>query len=271
MIKKIKKFLERYMQLKMSYKKESKKIVKNQIISSDRIFNYFETPLEGLCDGLFQYYKKLIKNNSGLYKIEPNFFFFNNSTNVNAWAQVKEGNSIVSINIGTIYELKTVFLDNEELTEEIFGAAAQRLNEALILKKSSIMNFMFNSAAIFLINHEVAHLIQNNENLQYEFNESIVGNEGFNIENHVYEVDADIFASMKLSQDIHKIWKKFGMEFQTDEFLSDLISLALSAIGVFKLFNFNAEKEMYYKEKSHPHVVIRYIAIGLLSSSRYLH
>ncbi len=66
---------------------------------------------------------------------------------------------------------------------------------------------------------------------------------------------------MKITQDIHHIWEKFEDEYKTERFLCDLISLALSAIGIFKLFNLNAEKEIYYKEKSHPHVAIRFILI----------
>jgi len=62
---------------------------------------------------------------------------------------------------------------------------------------------------------------------------------------------------MKLSQDIYRIWDDFDDTFKTDLLLCNLISLATSAIGVFKLFNLNAEKGIYYKEKSHPHVSIR--------------
>lgn len=245
----------------MSYKKETSEIIQNKIISSNRIFDYFETPLEELCNSLFLYYKKLIENNSDLYNIEPNFFFFNNNTNVNAWAQVKGSNTIISINIGTISELKKTFLDNDELLEKIFGKPVQKLNKILIEKKSSIMNFMYHSAIIFLINHEIGHLIQNNKQLEKRLNESIEDNQEFKIENHIYEVDSDVFASMKLSQDIHQIWENFDDVYKTDEFLCDLISLAVSAIGIFKLFNLDAEKGIYYKEKSHPHVAIRYIVI----------
>ena len=83
----------------MSYKKETSQIIQNGIISGDRIFNYFETPHESRCNNLFLYYKKLIENNSDLYNIETNFFFFNNNTNVNAWAQISGKNTIISINI----------------------------------------------------------------------------------------------------------------------------------------------------------------------------
>jgi hypothetical protein len=262
MIKKIKKLIERSIKSKMTYERETTKIVKEKIISSDRIFNYLETPLEVLCNSLFHYYKKLIENNSDIYNIDPNFFFFNNHTDVNAWAQVKGENSIVSINIGTINHLKTIFLDNEELIEEIFGENVQKLNKILIEEGSSIMNFMYYSAIIFLINHEIAHLIQNNQKLEFRLNESIEELENFNIDNHIYEVDADVFASQKVSQDIHRIWKRFGAEYRTDAFLSDLISLAVSAIGIFKLFNLNAEKGIYLREKSHPHVTVRYTIIA---------
>lgn len=245
----------------MTYANETNKIVQNRIVNRDEIFNYLETPLEVHCDGIFLYYKKLIENNSDLYKIDPNFFFYNNKTTVNARAIIKGDNTIISINIGTINELKKTFLDNEELTDEIFGEPIQKLNEILIKKGSSIMNFMYNSAIVFLINHEIGHLIQNNEESDKNLNEAIEVKEEFNIENHIYEVDSDIFASMKLIQDIHQIWENFDSEYKTDGFLCDLISLAASAIGIFKLFNLNAQNKIYYNEKSHPHVAIRYIII----------
>lgn len=245
----------------MSYNEEICEIVKNKLVNSDEIFNYFETPFESLCNPLYLYYKKLIQNNSDLYNIDPNFFFYNNKTTVNAWAKIKEGNTLVSINIGTINKLKNTFLDNEALTEKIFGAPIQHLNEILIERSSSVMQFMYHSAIIFLINHEIGHLIQNNGESEKNINESFGDTEEFKIENHIYEVDSDIFASMKITQDIHQIWERFDNEYKTDEFLCDLISLALTAIGIFKLFNLNAEKEIYYKEKSHPHVAIRFILI----------
>ncbi|MDN3494216.1 hypothetical protein [Winogradskyella bathintestinalis] len=247
----------------MSYKKEISDITEHKLIDNDVIFNYLETPLENLCNPLFLYYKQLIENNSDLYNIDPNFFFYKNERTVNAKAYIKGKSTLVSINIGTINKLKNTFLDNEKLTEKIFGEPIQKLNEILIEKNSSVMEFMYNSAIIFLMNHEIGHLIQNNgEELDKSFNESIQESEEFNIENHIYEVDADIFASMKLTQDIHQIWQKFDNEYKTDGFLCDLISLATSAIGVFKFFNLNAENEIYYKEKSHPHVAIRYILIN---------
>ncbi|MFY0644997.1 MAG: hypothetical protein JXR19_11065 [Bacteroidia bacterium] len=245
-----------------AYKKETSELLQKELVSADSIFDYFETPLEELCNSLFLYYKKLIENNSDLYKIvEPNYFFFNNKTTVNAWAQAKKDSSIISLNIGTINELRNLFLNNDELTEKIFGESVQKLNEILIEKKSSILNFMYHSSVIFLMNHEIGHLIQNNENSEKKLNESIADNQEFDVDNHIYEVDSDVFASMKLSQDIHRIWKDFDEKYRTDKFLCNLISLAVAGIGIFKLFNLNAEKNIYYKEKSHPHVAIRYIII----------
>jgi len=134
------------------------------------------------------------------------------------------------------------------------------LNKILHENKTSVMEFMCYSSVIFLINHEIGHLIQNN-GVEKELTESNKEEIEFNIENHIYEVDSDIFASMKVTQDIHQAWLKFDDEYQTEEFLCDLISLACSAIGIFKIFNQNAQKEIYYKEKSHPHVAIRYVLI----------
>ena len=245
----------------MNYKEEVAEIIQNKLINNDEIFNYYETPLENLCEKIYLYYKKLIENNSDLYNIDPNFFFYKNNTTVNASAYIKDKNTLISINIGTINQLKNTFLDNEEIIEKIFGETIQKLNKIFIKKNTSIMEYMYYSAIIFLINHEIGHLIQNNGELEKKFDESIQYSEEFNIENHIYEVDSDIFASMKLTQDIYETWQGFDDEYKVDRFLCDLISLATSAIGIFKLFNLNAEKEMYYKEKSHPHVAIRYILI----------
>lgn len=245
----------------MSYIEEISEIVQKKLIVKNEIFDYFETPLEILCNKIYLYYKRLIENNSDLYNIEPNFFFFKNNTTVKASAYIKEKNTLTSINIGTIQKLKNTFLDNEELTDKIFGEPIQTLNQILIEKESSVMEFMYYSSIIFLINHEIGHLIQNNGELEKHINESINEAEDFYIENHIYEVDSDVFASMKLTQDSHQVWLKFDDKYKTDEFLFDLISLASSAIGIFKLFNLEAEKEIYYKEKSHPHVAVRFLII----------
>jgi len=241
----------------MTYENEISEIIKNNLLSRDEIFDYRDTPLEIYCNKLFLYYKALIRNNSDIYDIEPNFFVFKNKTTVNASAVVKEGCSLVSINIGTIKELKEIFLDNAKQTKDIFGESIQELDQFLVDKKSSVMDFMYNSASIFLLNHEIGHLIQNIDKIELNLNESNEEISDFNIDRHIYEVDSDIFSAMKLSQDIYRIWDDFDDTFKTDLLLCNLISLATSAIGVFKLFNLNAEKGIYYKEKSHPHVSIR--------------
>jgi hypothetical protein len=246
----------------MSYKEEISEIAERKLIDKSDIFDYFETPLETLCNKIFLYYKKLIENNSDLYNIEPNFFFFKNNININACAYIKGENTLTSINIGTIQKLKSTLLDNEEMANEVFGESIQTINQILVEKESSVMEFMYYSAIIFLMNHEIGHLIQNNEESEKHITESIEEFEDdFKLENHIFEVDSDIFASMKLTQDIYQVWIKFEEKYRTDEFLCDLISLASSAIGIFKLFNFNAEKEIYYKEKSHPHMTVRFMII----------
>jgi len=245
----------------MTYHKEISVIKKKLLVEEAEIFDYHDTPLEKLCNPLFVYYKALIKNNSDIYKIDPNFFFFNNTRTVNAWAQATKGNTVISINIGTINGLKETFLDKDELTETIFGNPICQLVELFKDKNNSVMEFMYNSANIFLINHEIGHLIQNNEKSERRLSESIEEQKDFKVENHIYEVDSDVFSAMKLSQDIYQIWEGFDEAHNSFGFLFDLISLALAAIGIFKLFNLNAESEMYYKEKSHPHVAVRYTVI----------
>lgn len=245
----------------MNYREEITEIAERKLIDNGDIFDYSETPLETLCNKIFLYYKKLIENNSDLYNIEPNFFFFKNNTSINASAYIKGEYTLTSINIGTIHKLKITLLDNEKIVNEVFGESIQIINQILIEKGSSVMEFMYCSAIIFLMNHEIGHLIQNNDESEKHINESFDESKNFEIESHIFEVDSDIFASMKLTQDIHKAWLNFEEKYRTDEFLCDLISLASSAIGIFKLFNFNAKKEMFYKKNSHPHIAVRFIII----------
>lgn len=245
----------------MNYREEITEITEKKLINNGDIFDYSETPLETLCNKIFLYYKKLIENNSDLYNIEPNFFFFKNNTNINASAYIIGDNTLTSINIGTIHKLKSTLLDNEKNVADVFGESIQTIDQILIEKSSSVMEFMYYSAIIFLMNHEIGHLIQNNDESEKHINESVEEPKTFEIESHIFEVDSDIFASMKLTQDIHQVWLKFEEKYRTDEFLCDLISLASSAIGIFKLFNFNAKKEIYYKEKSHPHITVRFLII----------
>lgn len=242
----------------MTYLKEISEIIQNQLVDKGEIFNYHETPLENLCKPIFHYYKTLIKNNSDIYRIEPNYFFFNNTRTINAWAQSKENCTIISVNIGTVNGLKETFLDNDNVTVKIFGSPILQLIELFKDKNSSVMEFMYNSANIFLINHEIGHLIQKNADSERRLSESIEDVNDFKIQKHIFEVDSDVFSAMKLSQDIYQIWKGFDDTYNSEGFLYDLISLALAAIGVFKLFNLNAESGIYYKEKSHPHVTVRY-------------
>ena len=176
----------------------------------------------------------------------------------NANANVKEKHSLITFNIGLIEKIEAVINDSIELFQhENIARFTIQNNEKEKLKQIS------NKCCIYyLFYHELAHVIQSfdKENLiTYDFQEQYSNDKPFDIKSHIYEFDADLFGSSMSTYRLIEEIKNFNNQFEIFPLFNSLTALLFTISNVIIIFSGNLFQKIYYKEKSHPHPIIRII------------
>lgn len=231
----------------------------------DYIFDYRDTPLEEEFNDIFQFYQETLRLNEH-YGISPNRIYFNTDYSVNARAAKTSDFYVISINMGTITELMKIFKNNTKFKESINGEMS--LVEGLF--DVSIQDLMYQVAIHYTFYHEMAHLIQNSELLQmglYEYSENSVE---FSAARHSLELDADEYSAISIAaHTVQYARNMFGDNISSDK-VERLLVLVCGAILLYILSFPTNKKDIYYKESSHPHPVIRITRIIITIIDHYL-
>lgn len=236
-----------------TYKKIIEEIVNNTSIPRDVIFDYELSPFKDEFDSAFEfYYEALLRNE--YYGIEPSLLFFKNDFSINAAAGFGYGYYIIYIHMGTIHGLIKRF---REQTDLIINSGNDNFVEFEKSLDVPINELMYQNAMHFTFYHEMAHLIQKSDLLENMLYEQSVNESDFSITNHLLELDADQFSSLCIGAHVLQYIKKiFGAELTNEQLENTLILICSSAL--FYILSFRTNKlEIYYKENTHPHPVIR--------------
>jgi len=249
--------------MKYDYNEYCQTLTSNTDVDQSEIFEYEGTPYELLCDQLFQQFQFHLESNFSLFDIKPGFFFFNNDRRVNGWAWKDNDIYINSFNIGTVHKLRELFL-NIDLTKLLKSAPElAKLSPIQEPLRSPLNDLLFNSSMIYLFYHEAGHLIQfsSTRSLSKTSEKPKKTVSKFDILDHVYELDSDLFAAIRLSRHITFGWDKFNEKHKTKENLERMILSSVLGAAVFKMLYIEFSKEIYYEERTHPHSFIRAMAI----------
>lgn len=175
----------------------------------------------------------------------------------NARAIVKEKKGIILVNVGLINKLELIVSDSVELF--LLETVAQL---TITPKEKLELKTLLNDLCLtYLIYHEVAHIIQlthsfssEGYNLQEQYSDSNL----FNVKNHVYELDADLFG---VSMSTFKLLEHLNLSHRIDpiSLFNSLTILSLSISNIIILFSNDKFETIYYKDYSHPHPLIRMI------------
>lgn len=240
-----------------NYKRIINEVITNTSISKDDVFDYEFSPSKDEFDKIFEfYYNALLKN--AYYGIEPCLLFFTNAFSINAAACFNNGYYIIYIHMGTIVSLKERFKDNRDLLINC------NLDEYIEFEKSldiQINELMYQNAMHYTFYHEMAHLIQKSDLLEQTIYESFDEENIFSIKKHILEFDADQFSSLCIgAHTLQYVKKNWGEKVTNEQLEKTLILICSSAL--FYILEFKTNKlEIYYKENSHPHPVIRITCI----------
>lgn len=243
-----------------NYKTNFKTLVETVKIPSDDIFLYDEMSNSEVFERYYQHCQGHLNNSCSKYNIQPAFFYFKNHNGINACAKrTKERNFIIKIYSGKInelykiYYLKDSFWVNNLYLQDEFGNIIEKL-------KQTLPSLMFKYSTLFTFHHELGHLIQfsyGNESVSIQEHSSKT--KPFDINRHVYEMDADLHSA-------HAICNYIGVDFinnlepedQTEKNFTLLFSVGMASVLTSFLLHMHMHKSPFYiQEKEHPHSLIR--------------
>lgn len=174
---------------------------------------------------------------------------------INASASIENGNTIL-FNHKLINELENVISKTIKLyLQDSFTKISN-----IPIKEKELFSMYTKLCATYLFYHELAHIFQLNKakNIsQFSFTERYEYNSNFDIKNHIYEIDADLFG-ISFSTAFF-----LGYPFQ-NKYLNNpaiqfhLLALFIGLMGSFFItFSNKSIKDIYLKEYSHPHQIVR--------------
>jgi hypothetical protein len=218
----------------------------------DEIFDYQDSPYAQEFDDTFNFYQQTLKDNEH-YGIVPNRLYFNTEYSVNARAGKSEDYYLISINMGTIVAMLKTFKENPKLAI-VAGGSFEVLKKYL---DAPIQEIMYQMAVHYTFYHEMAHLIQKSDLLFSGLYEHSGNSDDFTMEKHLLELDADEYSSVSMAAHITQYSQKVFFDGISAVKVEELFIVVCGAILLYVLSFPTNKKELYFKEMTHPHPVIR--------------
>jgi hypothetical protein len=176
----------------------------------------------------------------------------------NASAISKNEIGIILFNLGLIDKLKSIVDDSIDIFC-LENVASLTITED---EKSDLKTLFSEICITYIFYHELCHILQIQGIFLSEvhhFQEEYSDEASFILKHHLYEMDADLFGvSMVTTLIINYIYKKDN-SISTLLLFNLLTALLFSIANIIIVFSGNQFVNIYYKEKSHPHPLLRII------------
>lgn len=175
----------------------------------------------------------------------------------NATAKVRNQQGVIVFNLGLIEKLDSIISDSVNMfSSENLASLTIQANQADELKdisKECCISYIFY--------HELAHVIQlldSKSNKKYgAFQELYSTGSSFDIVNHIYEFDADLFGSIMSALRLIKNVKNNNNQFDIIILFNSLTVLLFTTANIIIEYSGDLFKIIYYKQFKHPHPFIR--------------
>lgn len=196
--------------------------------------------------------------NQASKKLEIDLHFsFQYNLMFNAQAIIKNNFGVILINVGLIDQLETLVSDSME----IFSTESVANLTILETDKVEFKEVISELCLFYLFYHELAHIIQLSKfnSATYLNYQEQYSNSQFDLKNHVYELDADHFGATMSAYKLLEYARKKNYPIETLLLLNLLTGLLFSIGNIIIGFTDQNFKNIYYKQHSHPHPLIRII------------
>lgn len=203
-------------------------------------------------------------DNLKIYGLSPAVFYINNSTNFRALAWRKNKLGVVNISPGVVkYLIENIKNDQTNLSK-ILSGSINRDTQFI----EGINDFMYIYTMHYIIYHESAHLIQNqnrNDQAAIDFDESQEKSETFDFHIHALETDADEFAALSMAEHLVQYFQQVNEKnfILSSNNVNDYIVSGLTPIMLTMIEQQPHFSQFYIREMKHPHPAIRLIYMSM--------
>ena len=236
----------------MKYSEIVEEFIAKPFYDKDEIFDYQDSPYAQEFDDTFNFYQQTLSENEH-FGIVPNRLYFNTKYSVNARAGKSDDYYLISINMGTIVTMLRTFKENSTLSS-VANDSFESLKKYL---DASIPEIMYQMAIHYTFYHEMAHLIQKSQLLSLGLYEHSGNSDDFTMEKHLLELDADEYSSISMAAHVTQYSQKIFLDDISADKVEELFIVVCSAVLLYVLSFPTNKKELYFKETTHPHPVIR--------------
>lgn len=235
-----------------NYDEHIARLIQQEHTIYESVFFYDGVPLEQHYSDYFQFCQENMDTMNLQHQIRPASVYFNWKRTIGARAMKKNGYYSVSINTGTIHAFHELFREHFTIDRHIPEGELLNLNE------TPLQYVMYQVAVLFLYYHELAHLIQMSDEDRCDFNEDFPLNEpvaGYSREQHLREMDADLFAAQYICDHILHWVRDHPTPSAID--LRNYTTAAIAALFALFLKSQGRPQPLYFEEHAHPHLMIR--------------
>jgi hypothetical protein len=235
-------------------------LINENVIQNNDYFDYTYSPLKEIYDLFYAYCQTYLDSNSVELKISPAKMYYSNDTTINASADKKNGYFLISINCGTIFHMRSFFLEKKAVFEK---EEFNQYSTTIFKSGYQIEDFLTIVLYKFIFHHEIAHLVQKNDEETFSFPEDFPSADNSKFDafaHHILEFDADWLASCHIVFLILDIIKEAGNDTITKSNLEGTLVLTITGIVTY-FTTFNSKRELYFEKEKHPHNFIRLVYI----------
>ncbi len=246
----------------MDYQKEIENIVKSEQLKKEEVHDYRGLPNEDIIKSYYEF----CRGNLDLFSeqalnIKPNVFVFTGFFGVNARAtKTENGYFIILIYKGLLKLCYDNFFINNKLNE-YFEKSYPQIIKAF---DNPLSYIGYQITTCFTYYHELAHLVQFEKlecsSLSQEKSDS---NSKYSLDNHKLEINADAFASRRISLHIQEYIEIRFIENINKKVVSDTIQIICCCLMYYICSFYPKLEQLYIKEHLHPHPIIRLFNILL--------
>lgn len=237
----------------MNYPETIHYLTENTKMGFKDFFDYERKSGEDYFEKMFTFYSgSLLKNKK--YGANPSFVAFCDKEDVYAKAKKSNKHYIILFDkklILKLYEWHNSYIDFTKIKGlEEFKLIEEKINFRLgTLLEQAILHFTFY--------HEFAHLIQFASEDSFEREEKLSGTCDFKPDEHIEELDADIFSGIHIATHIFQFIRNYVKENLKGDELNEFIAITIGGVMAYILSLPMCKDEFYTKESSHPHNSIR--------------
>ncbi len=232
-------------------------------IPKDEIYDFTEDRIKSFYQRYFDWCVDNLSDYSKAFGIEPSYFYYWNTTKINAEAGLISGKYIIRFSKSYMEALHKKLGTKGQFIDKTDWTAFHNLQKVL---PNSLEFLMFQASTIFTFYHEFAHFVQFKDRVFKKSEYPSKGN--FSFENHLYEYDADLNGSQFVSLYIQQFYNELlPKEYRNLNNYKRLMYLGISSIIITQLLFLNGQlfpyppdivdTTFYTKEKSHPHTYVR--------------